>query len=99
MKSTRHRGIFAAAKTGYVVLRIEPAGRSRQSPPSSLRYGASSAFPSLTRATPFAAGLDATSGHREAHKRLPGLHPCQKSGGLWTDRAKRGRPRHLRGFQ
>lgn len=78
-KSTRHRGIFAAAKTGYVVLCIEPAGHSQQSPPAPLRYGASSAFPSLTRATPFAAWLDATSGCRKARKRLPGQHHCQKA--------------------
>jgi len=46
--NTRLRGIFAAAKTGYVVLRIEPGDHGRQSRPYSLRYGASSAFPTLT---------------------------------------------------
>jgi len=57
--SSRHRGIFAPAKTGYVVLRIEPGGQARQSLPSSLRYGASSAFPTLTGPMTLAAGLAA----------------------------------------
>ena len=57
--STRHRGIFAAAKTGYVVLRIEPGDQGRQSRPSSLRCGASSAFPTLTGPMALAAGLAA----------------------------------------
>nr|BDV50886.1 hypothetical protein [uncultured bacterium] len=51
--------IFAAAKTGYVVLRIEPGDQGRQSLPSSLRYGASSAFPTLTGPMALAAGLAA----------------------------------------
>lgn len=53
------RGIFAGAKTGYVVLRIEPGDQGRQSLPSSLRYGASSAFPTLTGPMALAAGLAA----------------------------------------
>ena len=46
------RGIFAGAKTGYVVLRIEPRSASRP-----LR--ASSAFPTLTGPMALAAGLAA----------------------------------------
>jgi len=49
------RGIFAHAKTGYVVLRIEPSGQGRPSRPCR----ASSAFPALTGALPLAAGLGA----------------------------------------
>lgn len=70
--STRHRGIFAAAKTGYVVLRIEPGDHGRQSRPSSLRCGASSAFPTLTGPMALAAGLAA---------RLRALWPFQGPAG------------------
>jgi hypothetical protein len=41
------------------VLRIEPGDQGRQSLPSSLRYGASSAFPTLTGPMALAAGLAA----------------------------------------
>ncbi|MHB9086307.1 MAG: hypothetical protein ACYC2V_07700, partial [Thiobacillus sp.] len=63
---------FAAAKTGYVVLRIEPGDHGRQSRPSSLRCGASSAFPTLTGPMALAAGLAA---------RLRALWPFQGPAG------------------
>lgn len=58
------RGIFApaAAKTGYVVLRIEPGGQGRQSRP----WRASSAFPTLTGPYALAAGLRGPDGPVEA---------------------------------
>ena len=48
----------AAARTGYVVLRIEPGGRARPSRP----WRASSAFPSLTGPVALAAGLRGPGG-------------------------------------
>ena len=85
------RGIFAGAKTGYVVLRIEPRSASRP-----LR--ASSAFPTLTGSMPHAAGLQARQRAirppqaaiqgRPIPARGPGLpkiHP-RPVGGLWTNR-------------
>ena len=85
------RGIFAGAKTGYVVLRIEPRSASRP-----LR--ASSAFPTLTGSMPLAAGLQARQRAirppqaaiqgRPIPARGPGLpkiHP-RPVGGLWTNR-------------
>ena len=72
------RGIFAGAKTGYVVLRIEPRSASRP-----LR--ASSAFPTLTGSMPLAAGLAgppvghtaAASGHPRPADPCPGARSAE----------------------
>lgn len=48
----------AAARTGYVVLRIEPSGQGRPSRP----WRASSAFPTLTGPVALAAGLRGPGG-------------------------------------
>ncbi|EAM6978234.1 hypothetical protein GCI44_18815 [Salmonella enterica] len=78
------REILVLARTGYVVLRIEPAPLAclaplrvatglpapfRRSPgwlPSPRRYGASSAFPTLTGLVALAAGLAAVYGPANA---------------------------------
>jgi hypothetical protein len=54
----------AAARTGYVVLRIEPSGQGRPSRP----WRASSAFPTLTGPSPSPLGFAALTG-------LPGPFP------------------------
>ena len=89
----QRRGIFVGAKTGYVVLRIEPRSASRL-----LR--ASSAFPTLTGSMPLAARLQAASGPYGRRKRpskasrsLPRGQVCRRSTrALWAACGQIGPP-------